>query len=232
MESNSHTEIDFKNIIAVTNRHLCSRPLPQQVERICRLHPKAVILREKDLPEEEYAILANQIMEICQDSHVPCILHTYIRTARKLSCPAIQLPLPLLRTCHAKWESWSDSDIPYTPEEIPALVSHATSEAYPTVSIPVQQKIFPVFGTSVHSVEEAVEAEALGASYLVAGHIYATDCKKGLPPRGLTFLEKICQSVSIPVYAIGGICLDGTQLEEVIAHGAEGGCVMSGMMEL
>lgn len=41
-----------------------------------------------------------------------------------------------------------------------------------------------LLGTSVHSLEEAREAQTLGADYLTAGHIYATDCKRGLPPRG------------------------------------------------
>ena len=91
---------------------------------------------------------------------------------------------------------------------------------------------FSVAGTSVHSVEEAVEAEKLGASYISAGHIFSTDCKKGMPPRGLDFLKDVCRSVSIPVYAIGGIRIDKAQLQELLDCGAAGGCVMSGMMKL
>jgi thiamine monophosphate synthase len=48
---------------------------------------------------------------------------------------------------------------------------------------------FKTIGTSVHSVEEAIEAQKLGAIYISAGHIFATDCKKDLPPRGLEFLK-------------------------------------------
>ena len=48
---------------------------------------------------------------------------------------------------------------------------------------------FKTIGTSVHSVEEAIEAQKLGATYISAGHIFATDCKKDLPPRGLEFLK-------------------------------------------
>lgn len=36
-------------------------------------------------------------------------------------------------------------------------------------------------GTSIHSVEDAVFAESHGADYITAGHIFTTDCKKGLP---------------------------------------------------
>ena len=91
---------------------------------------------------------------------------------------------------------------------------------------------FKIIGTSVHSVEEAIEAQKLGATYISAGHIFATDCKKDLPPRGLEFLKEVCNSVTIPVYAIGGIKLSDVQMDEIIKCGAKGGCIMSGMMSL
>ena len=62
-----------------------------------------------------------------------------------------------------------------------------------------------LLGTSIHSVEDAKEAGRLGADYVFAGNIFETDCKKGLPGRGLEFLENVCKEVDIPVYAIGGI---------------------------
>ena len=50
-------------IIAVSNRKLCERPFTEQIERVCQIKPEAIILREKDLSEEEYIILAERIME-------------------------------------------------------------------------------------------------------------------------------------------------------------------------
>lgn len=82
----------YENVIAVTNRSLCQRPFAEQIDRVCSLHPKAVILREKDLPEEEYSRLAEQILEICKRYQVPCILHTYVNVAEKLHHPYIHLP--------------------------------------------------------------------------------------------------------------------------------------------
>ncbi|MCO1604088.1 thiamine phosphate synthase [Desulfosporosinus nitroreducens] len=84
------------------------------------------------------------------------------------------------------------------------------------------------FGASVHSVPEAKEAQALGASYIIAGHIFSTDCKKGVPPRGLSFLKEVCASVTIPVFAIGGITKD--KIEDIKKTGAKGVCVMSESM--
>lgn len=186
----------FQQTIAVTNRTLSRRPFLEQIEEICRYHPYALILREKDLIEEEYAQLAKGVIEICEREHVLCILHTHMAVAQKLGCSAIHVPFPLLKECTE------------------------------------QLCRFSVVGTSVHSVEEAILAEKLGATYLIAGHIFETDCKKGVPPRGIPFLHQVCQAVSLPVYGIGGVKLDEEQQAEVIQCGAKGICVMSGVMKL
>ena len=60
----------FHRVIAVSNRHLCRRPFPEQIERICRCHPQALILREKDLSEDEYTLHAEQVMRICRSYQV------------------------------------------------------------------------------------------------------------------------------------------------------------------
>ena len=92
-----------------------------------------------------------------------------------------------------------------------------------------ERDAFQILGASCHSLEEAVEAEKLGCTYITAGHIYETDCKKGLPGRGIGFLKKICETVSVPVYAIGGIGAENIQ--EIKNAGAAGGCIMSGWMQ-
>lgn len=89
---------------------------------------------------------------------------------------------------------------------------------------------FQTVGVSVHSREEAEEAYRSGATYLIAGHIFVTDCKAGLPGRGLAFLQEICQAVPIPVYGIGGINDENTEF--VKAAGAAGECRMSYYMKL
>lgn len=91
---------------------------------------------------------------------------------------------------------------------------------------------FTWLSTSVHSVGEAQEAQALGATVLIAGHIYTTQCKADLAPRGLSFLQAVCSAISLPVYAIGGIGFDAEQHAELQANGARGACVMSAYMRL
>ena len=190
------SEIDLK-IIAVSNRKLCERPFLEQIERVCQMKPQAIILREKDLSEEEYRILSEEVLSVCKKYEIPCILHKFWKTALELECTSVHLPLPILQKIADE-----------------------------------EKKKFTKIGISIHSVEEAKEAEQLGASYLTAGHIYATDCKRGLPPRGLGFLKEVCREVSIPVYGIGGIKFDEEQWNDMKKCGAVGGCVMSGMMEI
>jgi len=91
-----------------------------------------------------------------------------------------------------------------------------------------QKARFKMIGASCHSVEDALEAQALGCSYITAGHVFETDCKKGLPGRGLTFLRNVCAAVGIPVYGIGGI--DAENIAEVRKAGASGACLMSSLM--
>lgn len=91
-----------------------------------------------------------------------------------------------------------------------------------------EKNSFTILGASCHSVEEALEAEKLGCTYITAGHVFETDCKKGLPGRGLDFLKNVCENVSIPVYGIGGIAPDN--MEEIRKAKAAGACVMSSIM--
>lgn len=51
----------FENIIAVSNRKLCTRPFLEQMEIVCRHRPLALILREKDLSESEYEKLGQEV---------------------------------------------------------------------------------------------------------------------------------------------------------------------------
>ena len=82
---------------------------------------------------------------------------------------------------------------------------------------------------SVHSAEEAQIVDKFPVSMLVAGHIFPTDCKKGLAPRGLPFLQEVCASSQVPVYAIGGITPQNAT--SVLASGASGICLMSAPMK-
>ncbi|KAA8745171.1 thiamine phosphate synthase [Paenibacillus sp. UASWS1643] len=80
-------------------------------------------------------------------------------------------------------------------------------------------------GVSVHSIVEAKIAEERGADYLFFGHVYTTNSKPGLEPRGLYALAEVCRGVSIPVIAIGGI--EPGNIQAIRSAGAQGAAVIS-----
>lgn len=184
----------MSEIICITNRKLCGSSFLEQIEKISAARPDSIILREKDLSENEYSKLAEQVLNICKNYDVPCTLHYFYKTAISMNIKRIHLPLHLLEKM--------------TFEE---------------------KKKFDIIGVSCHSIEDAKKAQNLGASYVTAGHIFQTDCKAGLPGRGLDFLREVKKSIDIPVYAIGGI--DEENASDVISAGADGICIMSGFMK-
>ena len=207
------------DMLAITNRNLCKNDFLEQIKKICILNNEikkinlsknfnikspnynlnnigsiSIVLREKDICEEEYEILALKVIKICKEYDTDCILHTYYNTAKKLGLNKVHLSLKTLKNN-------------------PELINE-----------------FHTIGVSIHSVEDALKAQSLGTSYITAGHIFDTDCKKGLPGRGLVFLSNIINSVNIPVFAIGGIC--SSNIKSVLDIGSSGVCIMSGLMNI
>lgn len=87
---------------------------------------------------------------------------------------------------------------------------------------------FNVF-VSVHTLEEAIIADSMKVKGIIAGHIFKTDCKKGLEPKGVEFIHLISKRISTPLFAIGGINIQNAH--EIISYGASGFCVMSELMK-
>ena len=65
-----------------------------------------------------------------------------------------------------------------------------------------------ILGVSAHTLEEAKEAERMGADYLGVGAVFSTSTKLDADDVSFDTLKEICQSVNIPVVAIGGISKD------------------------
>lgn len=176
------------DFLCISNRKLFQGDRDEYLARLAQIDGLeiSVVLREKDLPEDEYIDLAREVISRCKNA----ILHTYISAAASLGYKKIHLTMDLLR----------NSDI----------------------------SGFELVGASAHTVEDAVEAERLGASYITLSHIFETDCKKGVPPKGLSLIKDARKKVNIPIYALGGI--DGENIGSVFAAGASGAALMSEFM--
>ena len=195
----------------ITNRKLCENEnLEKQIEKIFSAYEKKIILknfeivaltlREKDLDKNEYLNLVKKIYPICKKYGIDLILHQ-------------NYDLNL--------------DEKYNIEGI-----HLSYEIFKSLNKNIREKLIKKYkriGVSIHSLEEAKDVENLGATYVVAGHIFETDCKKGLEPRGLNFIKELSSILTIPIFAIGGINEENSNL--VLNSGAFGVCMMSSLMK-
>lgn len=103
--------------------------------------------------------------------------------------------------------------------------------AYHSLDASIVKAHFPDLkvGCSIHSFEDGEKAQKDGADYVVYGHIFSTNSKPAVPPRGLGQLETLTKRLDIPVIAIGGITFENTRL--VRNAGVKGIAVMSGILE-
>ena len=92
-------------------------------------------------------------------------------------------------------------------------------EAGPSTAA-VRQIVGPtaLIGRSIHSVDAA--AAHSDADYLIAGHVFRSRSKPGLPPLGLDGLAAIVAAATVPVLAIGGISV--SNVRDVLQTGAYG----------
>lgn len=188
----------YEHTIVITNRHLVQGDFLKQLEKVTKLHPHALILREKDLTDDAYESLAKKVFDLCKREDITFFLHTKIEIARKIGCQNIHLSIPALK-------GLSETE------------KKALTEDFCEISI------------SCHSMEDVEIAMAGGATQIILGTIFETECKKGVLGKGVEFVREICQKCPLPVYAIGGMNLQ--RLPLVIDAGAAGCCMMSGFMQ-
>ena len=195
----------------ISNRKLCENEnLEKQIEKIFSAYKRKIILedfeivaltlREKDFNKNEYLNLVKKIYPICEKYGIDLILHQ-------------NYDLNL--------------DKKYKIEGI-----HLSYDNFKSLNKNIREgliKKYKRIGISIHSIDEAKEVENLGATYVVAGHIFETDCKKGLEPRGLNFIKELSSILTIPIFAIGGINKENSNL--VLNSGAFGVCMMSSLMK-
>ena len=82
-----------------------------------------------------------------------------------------------------------------------------------------------IIGVSARTVDQAVKAEKMGADYLGVGAVFSTSTKLDAREVSWETLKEICETVSIPVVAIGGITADN--LSQLAGTGVDGVAVVS-----
>lgn len=82
-----------------------------------------------------------------------------------------------------------------------------------------------IIGVSAQTPEQAMAAEKAGADYLGVGAVFSTSTKPDAIDVSYETLKKICETVSIPVVAIGGI--SKKNMQELSGSGADGAALVS-----
>ena len=86
-----------------------------------------------------------------------------------------------------------------------------------------------IIGLTVHNLEEAVNAERVGADYLGLSPIYKTDTKNDAGEAcGIEMIKKVSRAVDLPIVAIGGI--NKENIEQVIKAGAVSAVAISAVL--
>lgn len=84
-----------------------------------------------------------------------------------------------------------------------------------------------IIGATAKTIEQAKLAAEEGADYLGSGAVFGSSTKKDAIPMSMELLEDICQSVDIPVVAIGGI--DASNIMKLDGISIAGVAVVSGL---
>ena len=84
-----------------------------------------------------------------------------------------------------------------------------------------------ILGVTAKTVPQALRAQQAGADYLGSGAVFGSTTKANAKPMSRELLQSICQSVSIPVVAIGGI--QRGNIASLAGTGIRGVAVVSGI---
>ena len=98
--------------------------------------------------------------------------------------------------------------------------------------VPVARQVLgpeKILGVTAKTVKRALEAEEGGADYLGTGAIFPTTTKENAPITLISTLKTICQTVAIPVVAIGG--LTSENIDQLIGTGIAGVAVVRDLMQ-
>ena len=98
--------------------------------------------------------------------------------------------------------------------------------------VPVARQVLgpeKILGVTAKTVKRALEAEEGGADYLGTGAIFPTTTKENAPITLISTLKTICQTVAIPVAAIGG--LTSENIDQLAATGIAGVAVVRDLMQ-
>lgn len=200
-------------IVGITNRGLCT-DFYEQIKKIAKSNLNFLIIREKDLNNQELLELSLKVKEGLKDTNIKIIINSNIDIAKRIDADGIQLSFK---------DFVDNNDKLYTKNRI-----NSTKVVDNFKDAGNKYKVYKMIGVSIHSYDEGLQAYKLGADYVIYGHVFQTECKKNLTPRGIDEIKALSLKINIPIIGLGGI--DENNFKEVIDAGAKGIAIMSSLM--
>jgi thiamine-phosphate pyrophosphorylase len=164
--------------------------LIQKIEDVAAAGVDWVQIREKDLPAGELASLTRHALAIAaklsakRTSAVRVLVNDRLDVAIAERASGVHLGEKSLPVAEAKRLVQT------------AVRKQAVDESF-------------LIGASCHSLETAQAAQRDGADYIFFGPVFPTPSKVAFgPSQGLVRLTQVCQTVGIPVLAVGGITME------------------------
>ena len=170
----------------ITDRHLCDKE--RYFEVICEAVSNGVeniIIREKDLNNDELEILFNNLKGNLNKNgiKVNLIINSNVKIFEEVNADGIHLPFKIFKQILKNKYKFDSKKI---------------------------------LGVSTHSINEIIYLEKITRDkkikidYITLSHIYETDCKKNLNPKGLGILKEAKKMTNIKIVALGGITPNNT----------------------
>ena len=159
-------------------------------------------IRAKNSDEAEIESVAHRIVPLTESASIPLIINDFPQLVPSVGAQGAHLGQGDFSISDGRWRAGRS-----LAGEVPP----------------------PIIGRSTHSFDQAVEAENQGADYIGFGPLYPTPTKPGRPAIGLDDIRKVHQSVSIPIFCIGGINLK--TLDQVVAAGAKRVVIVSALLK-
>ena len=186
---------EMMRLYAVTDRAWTKKKsLIEQVEEAICGGATCIQLREKNLDEEAFLREAIEMQKLCETYQVPLIINDHVEIAKHCKAAGVHLGQKDMEAGRARGI--------LGPKMILGVSARTVEQA-----VQAERAGADYLGV-------AVLAEKMGADYLGVGAVFQTSTKTDAKEISHAILKEICESVNIPVVAIGGI---GKQNIEALA---------------
>ena len=182
--------------------YLSPKHLEHVVEKMIEGGIDVLQLRAKGVSEEQIESYARRLAAITEQAGVPFIINDHPELVPSVGAQGAHVGQEDFEVSDARWRAGR------------ALASEVA---------------LPLIGKSTHSVDQAHAAVAQGADYIGFGPLFVTPTKPGRAAVGLGSIREIQDSISVPVFCIGGIKIEN--LETVLEAGARRVVVVSGILQ-